>query len=558
MKATIFTFLLLTVSFLGRAQNWTVLSIPTTEDLTTIHFMNDSTGYVFGHGGAVFYTNSGGSAWVNRSAFGQCDILDAQVLSNDTLVAVGEMSVTGSGFWLLSSDGGQNWQVMDSTLSDRVLGLYFFHSNKGFLTGRKGFLAKVTGSSWTQVSIATSDDIESIDFGNGYNGWLAGEKGLLFKTGNGGNTWSSRNSGVSTDIYDVDVMSPTQVMLAGKDGQIIYSGDGGGFWFSQNTGTQAAFYAVDMVNNSQGRAVGELGEIIHTNNQGVVWSSEPFVAAVDLFDISLLHDTMGYVCGAAGLVARLGTPLGNVGPFAANFTVEKDVCVGEEVQFNDSSSGLPSTWVWHFGDGISAYHPHPKHTYQQPGQYKVVVYVYDVNHDQDSASATITVHAKPEADFEPSTDTVYRWVSSTVAFTNMSQGATSYDWDFGNGKTSQQTNPATTYDAPGTYQVKLTAHNDFCTGQITKTLVVYGYTGIEEATAAGIRVFPNPVADKVMVSFEDGARKKITLWNTAGQLVHTGEAEYSYLIDVQAQPAGLYWLVIDGDKGRFYQTILKQ
>jgi len=54
-------------------------------------------------------------------------------------------------------------------------------------------------------------------------------------------------------------------------------------------------------------------------------------------------------------------------------------------------------------------------------------------------------------------------VSSTnfleVQFTNFSQNATSYNWNFGDGNTSTETNPIHTYAAVGNYTVKLTASN---------------------------------------------------------------------------------------------------
>src|SRR5262249_51459354 len=45
----------------------------------------------------------------------------------------------------------------------------------------------------------------------------------------------------------------------------------------------------------------------------------------------------------------------------------------------------------------------------------------------------------------------------TVQFTNLSTGASSYSWDFGDGKTSTATNPSNTYSNADTFTVSLTA-----------------------------------------------------------------------------------------------------
>ncbi len=61
-----------------------------------------------------------------------------------------------------------------------------------------------------------------------------------------------------------------------------------------------------------------------------------------------------------------------------------------------------------------------------------------------------------------------------VTFTNLSLNAQGYLWDFGNGQTSTDANPSTSYTAPGLYNVKLTckAVNSVYYNQAVKTMVV--------------------------------------------------------------------------------------
>lgn len=60
---------------------------------------------------------------------------------------------------------------------------------------------------------------------------------------------------------------------------------------------------------------------------------------------------------------------------------------------------------------------------------------------------------KPEAGFTAVVDGL------KIDFTNTSKDADSYNWDFGDGATSSETNPSHTYAAAGIYKVKLTATN---------------------------------------------------------------------------------------------------
>jgi|GEM_PF-898716 len=57
---------------------------------------------------------------------------------------------------------------------------------------------------------------------------------------------------------------------------------------------------------------------------------------------------------------------------------------------------------------------------------------------------------------------------AVITFTNTSQNANSYLWEFGDGTTSTITNPSKTYNSKGTYNVKLTATNT-STGKSNQT-----------------------------------------------------------------------------------------
>ena len=55
-----------------------------------------------------------------------------------------------------------------------------------------------------------------------------------------------------------------------------------------------------------------------------------------------------------------------------------------------------------------------------------------------------------------------------VTFTNFSQNASSYTWDFGDGNVSNEENPTHTYSEGGDYVVELTATNTEGSRSVTK------------------------------------------------------------------------------------------
>ncbi|MFN8395263.1 MAG: PKD domain-containing protein [Bacteroidia bacterium] len=88
----------------------------------------------------------------------------------------------------------------------------------------------------------------------------------------------------------------------------------------------------------------------------------------------------------------------------------------------------------------------------------------------DDANATVTI-TDPVANFTAAP--TFGCGPLTVNFTDLSTGATTWNWDFGDGGTSNAQNPTHTYQNPGTYTVTLTiGDNNGCTDVVVQTNLV--------------------------------------------------------------------------------------
>ena len=99
--------------------------------------------------------------------------------------------------------------------------------------------------------------------------------------------------------------------------------------------------------------------------------------------------------------------------------------------------------------------------------------VTDANGCTSTSGPYVIVNSLVTASFtaNPNTGTV----PLAVNFTNTSTGASSYEWNLGNGTTTNSVNPSTTYGATGTYNVELIATNsDGCTDTAYGTIDVFG------------------------------------------------------------------------------------
>ena len=141
------------------------------------------------------------------------------------------------------------------------------------------------------------------------------------------------------------------------------------------------------------------------------------------------------------------------------------------VQFTDLSQNAESR-NWDFGDGTNSTEQDPQHTYSSTGNFTVNLTITNKNNTV-SKFATVTVQeykVLPTADFNANPMSGY--ASLTVQFTDSSQNATEWNWDFGDGATSNDPNPSHIYSSEGTYNVNLVASNANGTAQKMVTITV--------------------------------------------------------------------------------------
>jgi gliding motility-associated-like protein len=149
----------------------------------------------------------------------------------------------------------------------------------------------------------------------------------------------------------------------------------------------------------------------------------------------------------------------NVSFVNAGFEVPDTICMPAIVNFMDQSTNV-TTYNWSFGDSQTSSTASPTHTYPGPGTYLITLITANPNscNKLDTAIKTIHVFDSPVADFDW---TPYPPVPNTPnVFTNLSVGGNKYDWNFGDGTTSNEKNPTHVYEKDGTYQVCLTTSND--------------------------------------------------------------------------------------------------
>lgn len=156
-------------------------------------------------------------------------------------------------------------------------------------------------------------------------------------------------------------------------------------------------------------------------------------------------------------------------PPTINFSLDQlSGCVPLNIQFTDLSISGNSAdsikfWNWNFGDGTFSNDQNNIHTYSQAGSYPVSLTVTTANgctNNNASTPTIVTAHPLPVAAFSMNSN-VLDLPTDQLICTNLSVGATSYVWEFGDGGSSTLENPTYSYSLVGQFQVKLTATSEF-------------------------------------------------------------------------------------------------
>ena len=159
------------------------------------------------------------------------------------------------------------------------------------------------------------------------------------------------------------------------------------------------------------------------------------------------------------------------------------------VQFIDLSQNV-SGRNWDFGDGNSSIEQSPKHTYSATGNYTVNLTVNDGN-GTNSKMLEIIVHEVPNKDkifpvANIASNVTSGYAPLSILFTDLSQNAIVWNWNFGDGTTSTEQNPMHTYLAEGTYTVNLEVSNANGTASKTVTITVQNHISTWSSSGGSI------------------------------------------------------------------------
>ncbi len=123
-----------------------------------------------------------------------------------------------------------------------------------------------------------------------------------------------------------------------------------------------------------------------------------------------------------------------------------------------NNSLYATSYYWDFGDGHTSNARHPKYTYVQAGVYQVTLTVTGPG-GVASRSQVVHVYPSPRAYFDISPPKVYV-NDEEIRLFNLSEGGSTFIWEFGDGDTSHVRDPFHKYTKEGIYDITLHAYSE--------------------------------------------------------------------------------------------------
>ena len=286
-----------------------------------IEFISDSIGYLLSGNDTLFYTETGGTKWIKKSAPPNINYTnDISVITEDSVFAIGNDKA------FFSSNKGESWSQLELDL-ERNEKVKFYNENIGFIYGANLFRTTNSGQTWENINEHFIDNIYDLDFITPEIGFANGHHGF-YKTIEGGKNWEPITT-LPPDKDQLDSSPDYFEMLTENlgfvsrnyDCELFKTTNGGNSWtklslpnspthlrtvsfFNQNFGFVAAEKMISSNPNQY--------EFFHciTTNQGESWTVIPVGDNSEtryFYDIKFIKPNHFYATNRSGLWLSLDT-----------------------------------------------------------------------------------------------------------------------------------------------------------------------------------------------------------------------------------------------------------
>lgn len=398
--------------------------LPSSDDLYSVNFTDNNTGYLFGKYKNV-KTTDGGISWKPMELQGTYGLRHSFFVK-DVGYAADLLDL------YKTTDAGTSWtKILTGASPDQIRDVYFLDANTGFYTTftESSMIAKTTdgGAHWVNTKLGDYKFVFSMEFANASTGFAVGSEGLILKTTNQGNTWTRLTPSTTNWLTSVHTFNVNTVLVAGYDGLLLRTTDGGNTWNEIRSSIRGDIGAIKFIDNNHGYAFtgnyGAYSQIYETLDGGATWR---YLQNMDEEGngINSFGNTV-YIAGNRGLVRKIATPDGPVQPgyISGDKAAEPNVKNNYSVPGN---STINYKWTVN-GDAKMSYTGNQATVqWNNPGKYTLQVSAYNNCGQGGTRSIDVTVDSVPQPKVIGPDSVLAHTVN--VAYTTALHSNSTYNW----------------------------------------------------------------------------------------------------------------------------------
>ncbi len=276
--------------------------LPQGNDLKSIQFLNQNTGFAIGNYGTLLKTTNGGLNWEYLLLQSPKNLSSLYFVNSNVGYAVGD-----SGLILKTTNSGDSWITQVSGIDTNLTDISFLDENIGYATGLWGLILKTTngGSNWTNQSFYYNN--KSVCIIDSNNIFVVGDAGTILRTTNGGTNWFSVFLGSTVDLRDVKFTSNLNGFIVGgtyNPGYLYKTTDGGITWTNIINDNPLALTSIFFKDTNTGFAAGLNGNLLKTTDGGNSWANIPLDTKNDLNQGYFVDANIGFLIGSGGVILK--------------------------------------------------------------------------------------------------------------------------------------------------------------------------------------------------------------------------------------------------------------
>ncbi len=298
---------------------WQIISSGTSSNLNGVCFRNLITGYVCGASGTILKTTNSGQNWFSLNSSVSYELRDICFSGDSVGYCAGYSGI------IKTTNSGINWIQVFGTGMNKICckeGLVFAGGNYGI------YKSSDAGQNWVNILPSSEGVINSIYFINGLKGYGMGNNGLQRKTTNGGVNWImggywgpgtynfnkcyflENDTGFAECYYNTGSPYYTTGYAIYRSTYWIPGSSSWSLVYSSSIG----IYALTFSNNDTGYAVGGglsgssiASSVLKTVNRGNTWAPQTVNHNQILQDVFFIDSKKGYAVGNAGTILKTET-----------------------------------------------------------------------------------------------------------------------------------------------------------------------------------------------------------------------------------------------------------